>query len=551
VFIGLTLIVALALLLTEPDRDIGARAIASTPQQPPASVTVSIATHGKAMPVPSSYLGLSTEYWALPNFGSRMTQFERVLRLVETPGNGPLILRIGGDSADHTRWDPRRGRMPSWVFALTPSWLRQTSGLVRRMHLKLIIDLNFVTASPGLDAEWAKAAEAGLPHGSIIGFEIGNEPDIYSRVYWQATLARAKFNPGVMLPSSVSPGGYTQEFESFASVLGEVAPGVPLLGPAVANPAHNIDWISTLLASPHPGLGMVTAHRYPLSACVTRRSPNYPTIARVLSQRASAGVASAVTPAIRAAHRAGLPFRLTEINSVTCGGLRSVSNTFSTALWAPDTMFELLRAGADGVNLHVRAGAINAPFRVAANGLQIRPLLYGLALFARTLGPDSELLPTQVQTKPKVNVKVWAVRVGTGTLHVLVIDKGSRPVRVDLKLPATAPAKLERLLAPSAKSSSGVTLAGQQLGADARWHGHFTAQSIAPTSRGYVVTVPALSAALLSVPLHHGAVAQAPLARTTARSAASAPLRGSAASAPLRGHGKHAYRHGTRNVKRV
>jgi hypothetical protein len=35
------------------------------------------------------------------------------------------------------------------------------------------------------------------------------------------------------------------------------------------------------------------------------------------------------------AHRAGFPFRLTEQNSVTCGGLAGVSNTFATALWAP------------------------------------------------------------------------------------------------------------------------------------------------------------------------------------------------------------------------
>jgi hypothetical protein len=31
-----------------------------------------------------------------------------------------------------------------------------------------------------------------------------------------------------------------------------------------------------------------------------------------------------------------------------------VSDTFATALWAPDALFELLRAGIDGVNVHVR-----------------------------------------------------------------------------------------------------------------------------------------------------------------------------------------------------
>jgi hypothetical protein len=33
------------------------------------------------------------------------------------------------------------------------------------------------------------------------------------------------------------------------------------------------------------------------------------------------------------------------INSVTCGGVRGVSNTLVTALWAPDALFELRRRG--------------------------------------------------------------------------------------------------------------------------------------------------------------------------------------------------------------
>ena len=78
------------------------------------------------------------------------------------------------------------------------------------------------------------------------------------------------------------------------------------------------------------------------------------------------------------AHRAGLPFRLTEVNSVTCGGVPGVSDTFATALWAPDTLFELLRAGVDGVNVHVRTDAINAAFAFKRSGLVARPLLYGL-----------------------------------------------------------------------------------------------------------------------------------------------------------------------------
>ena len=66
---------------------------------------------------------------------------------------------------------------------------------------------------------------------------------------------------------------------------------------------------------------------------------------------------------------------MTELNSVNCGGRPGVSNTFATALWAPDALFALLRAGVDGINLHVRANTINAPFALTSAGLSRRPIV--------------------------------------------------------------------------------------------------------------------------------------------------------------------------------
>lgn len=51
-----------------------------------------------------------------------------------------------------------------------------------------------------------------------------------------------------------------------------------------------------------------------------------------------------------------------EINSVTGLGLGGVSDTFATALWAPDALFELMRAGVPAVNLHARVFAVDDPF---------------------------------------------------------------------------------------------------------------------------------------------------------------------------------------------
>jgi hypothetical protein len=47
----------------------------------------------------------------------------------------------------------------------------------------VILDLNLVTSTPRLAGAWAKEAEAVMPRGSIVGFEIGNEPDLYTRTF--------------------------------------------------------------------------------------------------------------------------------------------------------------------------------------------------------------------------------------------------------------------------------------------------------------------------------------------------------------------------------
>ena len=48
----------------------------------------------------------------------------------------------------------------------------------------------------------------------------------------------------------------------------------------------------------------------------------------------------------------GLPFRLAETNSCYHGGKRGVSDTFASALWGADLMYQLASAGGAGINFH-------------------------------------------------------------------------------------------------------------------------------------------------------------------------------------------------------
>ncbi len=478
--------------------------LADSDQPPPAVATVTVSADGSLTSVPRSFLGVSTEYWSLPLYAPRMQVFTRVLSLLHVPGEGPLVIRFGGDSADHSFWDPAHLPLPRWAFRLTPQWLRLASRVVRRLDARVIVDLNLVTDSPATAARWARAARAGLPAGSIAGFEIGNEPDIYTRANWMAT-TRGELPGDRVLPAALTPADYVADFRAYASALSRTVPGVPLLGPAAANPRVHVDWIAALVRQHLPSLGTVSAHRYPYSACVPRRSPAYPTVARLLSPAASSGMAAGLTRAIAIAHRAGLPFRLTELNSVTCSGRPGVSDAFATALWAPAALFSLLRAGVDGVNVHIRADPINAPFVLGAGGLVARPLLYGLALFTRTLGADAELASLRLHAAGSLHMQAWAVRVARGALHVLLINDGRRPVRVTLRLPTAGAAWLERLLARSARARFGVTLDGQRLGPGGTWVQRADTAALARGRRGYELTVPSRSAALLGARLQAGA----------------------------------------------
>jgi Glycosyl hydrolase family 79 C-terminal beta domain len=467
-----------------------------TTAQPGASgVQARVALVSGAAPinVPRSFLGISTEYWTIPVWGRHPVLLKRVLAMLRV--DAPLRLRIGGDSADHSFWAPQR-ELPAWIFELTPSWLSDVTRIARESDVRFILDLNLVTATPRSAARWAATAQKKLPKHSIVAFEIGNEPDIYNRASWQKMTAGGGAGS---LPTKVTATTYASDFASYARALMRAAPGVPLLAPALANPQKNAYWVSRLLSAAHPGLRGVTAHRYPYSACARPGSSSYPTIARVLSDQATAGMARTALKVEKISDRARLPLWLTEINSVTCGGTPGISDTFATALWAPDALFELVRAGVESASVHVRAAAINMAFSLTAGGLVAHPLLYGMALFARTLGPGARLVPVRVSAPRSLNLKAWTVLVRGRVFHVLLIDKSRHRARVWINLPAAGTGTVQRLIAPSVSSRSGVTLAGQSLNSQALWQGTRRSETVSRGPGGYLVALPPFSAALVTL----------------------------------------------------
>jgi hypothetical protein len=371
------------------------------------------------------------------------------------------------------------------------------ASMVHADGLRVMLDLNLAVHVPAMEVGFARAADAAL--GSrLIGLEVGNEPDLYFR---QPQLVReSQFAHGDISGRwnvAYAPADYRRDYISYARRLKTALPRVALGGPETISAP--VPWIDSV-----EGLGaltprVLTVHRYPEASCFPLSSPFYPSIPHLLGDSASAGLAATVAGAVAQAHANGQTLRLTEMNSVSCGGNIGVANTFATALWSVDALLEMVDVGVSGVNWHIRPNAVNAPFHPTATGIAVMPELYGLALFSQLTGPGAQVLDSSLEQFPGLNVKVWAVRSAAG-LRVLLINKGPVAANVALALGESADGSLKRLLAPSIAADSGVTFGGQTIGSDGRWHGRVHEQEIRPTGSQDDVELPAYSAALLSFP---------------------------------------------------
>ena len=67
----------------------------------------------------------------------------------------------------------------------------------------------------------------------------------------------------------------------------------------------------------------------------------FASIPNLLADQASAGLAQQVAPYVDDRPRPRRPFRLDELNSASCSGRFGVSDTFASALWVLDTLFNL------------------------------------------------------------------------------------------------------------------------------------------------------------------------------------------------------------------
>ena len=449
--------------------------------------------------IASDFLGLSFEYWAAAHYAGRhpgaldpvLVQLIRNLM----PGGGGS-LRIGGVTTDWTWWPVRGLHQPGGVnYTLTTRRLEVLGELARAVGARLILGLNFEADSTTLAKAEERAMLKVIGRDRIAAFELGNEPELYSSFTWYYAADGASV---VGRPNGWDFSIFNRDYDRVAAALGPV----PLAGPTIGA----LPWVDLgqFLAA-EPRISLVTLHRYPLWGCFNQPSADtYPTIANLLSESASGGLAESLARSVATAHAHKLKLRNDEMNSVSCGSGAGVSDVFGSALWALDALFQMARVGVDGVNIHTAPTYPDRLFVTKKVHGQwravVEPEYYGLLMFAQAAPAGSQLVHVSGASG---DLRAWATRDRSGTIRVVLInDDTSHSHTLAVRVPgARGAAAVERLKAHSGGATRGVTLGGKTFGAVTTTGvlpGAAPA-AVLPRAGDYDLRMPAASAAMLTL----------------------------------------------------
>jgi hypothetical protein len=457
-----------------------AQATLQLPTAPPSPIATAEVSSEPGAGIPSDFLGLSSTWSdALTMMGSntsgRNPLFTALLSPLAANMNGPFSIRTSGDTDG----------------SVTQATVQPFSELSAEMPAEFILGVNLAAGSLSLAEAEAATFAANLPSTKLAAVEIGNEPDEYGSL-------------------GVRPASYS--FSNFLPQYQQWRTGILAQNPvAIAGPAFGTDeWTAdaqAAIASGTLAANIVTQHEY--LACYNANNPEPSDF--LLQPTSSTMHLYYLTPYAAAAHAANMRFRVAEINSICLGGQPGLSNSFSSALWAIDTMFEYANAGIDGVNWNTSYdGGSYDLFQFSIwqkDGLNqywleaVRPLYYGLLFFSQAAGNNARLLP--VSTTTNYNVKVWATADAAGNTHVVISNKElSQSGNVQFTLDGFSGGTVTRLSATGGYlATSGVTLGGQTFdgSTDGTPVGSQTTQFLTPSGNLWTVSVPPTSAVLIDV----------------------------------------------------
>jgi hypothetical protein len=462
-----------------------------SPLPSPLPVTITIDPFDPGQPVPRRFLGLSFEAAALGQL-ARYADRGDLVELLRSLGPG--ILRFGGITADeNVAWTDAATPRPAWASSTIDSAdLHAIGVLARRSGWQVLLTVGMAHYEPTAAAREVAAAHTALgPY--LAAVEIGNEPDAYGNHGFRA------------LPWIAQ--GYEEEVSGYREAIEALTPGVPIAGPDVSGSGAFGEWGEEEALSQRPVL--LTGHHYPLGCAQTPP----PSIEALLSNATRGREAHSLATYLSVSRAYGIPLRIDETNTVSCGGVAGISDTFASALWATGYIAQAMAAGAAGINLEGNPGNCNGytplcapdPAALARGGLRAQPEWYALLLSRSLIGYRP--LPTTTAAAAAGSSPDLVATSFSGPDHslkvVLVDDEppGARPLALRLDVGAgMGAAGILRLTAPSPSATGGgVLLAGNVVAPDGSWRTPTPAEHIATHAGILALELAPSSAALVTV----------------------------------------------------
>jgi hypothetical protein len=414
-----------------------------------ADVVMSVDGTGAGPRVPKRMVGLSVETSLMPRLG-RYASEGNLVELMRSAGPG--LLRMGGNSGDvDTAFHDGTGRPPAWAqTTVGPRDLERLALLARRTGWRVIVTVGLGHPDPRTAARFARAAASALGR-RLAGISIGNEPDDYVRKG--------------LRPATWTFNEYAAEFRETADAVRAAVPEVRIVGP---DNGLQPDWFQSAAQTLQPDL--LGWHFYPLAGCGTKQTlgallglANRDAQIRTLAWLGNVG------------RETGARVRLTETNSVGCGGQTRVSDSQGSALWAVDLFVRAIEHGIVGINFHGGPGRCFAysplctrdDTDAAAGRVRVRPLWYAMLLARQLQG--NRLLPATVDAG-SADVDATAFRKPDGGMHIVVVNRSARRVNVRIKVGRTATTgEVIKLRGASTLAKKGTTLGRRKVAADGTW----------------------------------------------------------------------------------
>ena len=447
-----------------------------------AAATVTVDPGTTVGTIGADFTGFSYEKTHIMN-GSLTSNNTNMIALYKLLGS-PMV-RVGANDVERCTWAgtgiaPSQPNGQPFNYKITTGGVDQFCGFLAATGSKAIYGVNFQLGNSTASAAEAAYVMSACP-SSIVGIEIGNEPD--------------KFG---------SWADQTTDYEKFADAI-LAAPGALLVGPACTSKA-DVTFAAPFadsITAKYPGkLALLSQHSYVAAANTSGCSvPNL--------QITTTQLTDIFDTIQAAATKNNLPgWRMDENNTCSGHGQQGLSDTLISGLWAIDYMFEVAKRGGSGINFHNGETGMDGtvPFYyepIKENGgvvVQVQPEYYGMLLF--TQAGVGSMVSATVSTSAQY-FTAWAVKTNGSTSVVLNNRNASSGVSatVDLGSAVSSASAIFLESTPTGNltaAAGNVTLAGAQVSVAGDWprNAPYTQTVSGNTVSVYV---PAASAALVRV----------------------------------------------------